>query len=197
VAALGDSITAGSPLWDPNPAVRAQFGDSVSPASQYEYWAQKALGPKATIRNCGVFGERTDQIARRLDSCVRGVDLVVIQGGINDIAQGRSPTAAATSLRGMVQAAKRKQLHVVLVNILPWNRGYPGAAPLVTRLNTAIARIGQDERVPVVDFYKALEDPARPGRMPAAMTTDGNHPTVPGYRVLGELLAKELRVSGT
>lgn len=192
VAALGDSITAGSPQWDPNPAVRAQLGDSQSPGSQYEYWAEKALGPQTSIRNCGVFGERTDQIALRLPACTRGASVVVIQGGINDIAQGRSPAAAAANLRRLAETALSKHLRVVLVNVLPWNNGYPRAAPLIAQLNRAIAGIGKQLRVPVVDFYDALNDPANPGRMPPRLTADGNHPSIPGYRVLGELVAKQL-----
>jgi hypothetical protein len=39
IAALGDSITAGSPLWDPDPRVRAQAPDQLNDQSQYEYWA--------------------------------------------------------------------------------------------------------------------------------------------------------------
>ena len=47
---------------------------------------QKA-DPKLEFRNCGVFGERTDEIAARLDQCADGADALIVQGGINDIAQ--------------------------------------------------------------------------------------------------------------
>lgn len=86
VAALGDSITAGSPLWDPDAGVKERIGVALEPESQFEYWAQLRLRGEATFRNCGVFGERTDQIAARLDRCARGGDVLVVQGGINDIA---------------------------------------------------------------------------------------------------------------
>ena len=43
VAGLGDSITAGSPLWDPDEAVRTQIGPAADPASQYEYWVRRRL----------------------------------------------------------------------------------------------------------------------------------------------------------
>jgi len=43
VAALGDSITAGSPYWDPDPEVRAQIGDELDEQSQWEYWAARRL----------------------------------------------------------------------------------------------------------------------------------------------------------
>lgn len=192
VAALGDSITAGTPQWDPDPAIRGQMGDSVSPGSQYEYWLGKQLGRRAKVRNCGVFGERTDQIALRLDSCARGANAVIIQGGINDIAQHRDPAAAAANLRALVRSAKRMKLAVVLATVLPWNNGYPTTAPAIVRLNAAIARIGHEEKVDVADFYSALDDPGHPGRMRAELTADGDHPSIPGYRLLGELLARPI-----
>ena len=35
IAALGDSITAGSPLWDPDPAVRDRIGPALDARSQF------------------------------------------------------------------------------------------------------------------------------------------------------------------
>ena len=197
VAALGDSITAGSPMWDPDPAVRAQLGDSLNRQSQYEYWAERALGgaTKVRIRNCGVFGERTDEIAARLESCARGAKVLVVQGGINDLAQGGTPESAATRLLAMVRRAKALGLRVLLAQVLPWNQGYPRATPRIERLNRLIGQIGRAQHVPVLGFYKALEDPKRPGRMPESLTLDNTHPNVPGYRIMGELLSKELRAA--
>ena len=186
VAALGDSITAGSPLWDPDEEVRAGIGEAVDPESQYEYWAQLALGGQATFRNCGVFGERTDEIAARLDRCSADAQVLIVQGGINDIAQGRPVEDAAESLRGMVQAGKKRGLRVALVDVLPWNNGYPRAAGPIDRLNRLIDGIGEDEDVPVYAFYDRLEDPRKPHRMKREWTIDGNHPSVKGYRRLAE-----------
>lgn len=58
VAALGDSISAGSPIWDPDQAVRDTIGSALDRESQYEHWAQLRI-PDTRWRNCGVFGERT------------------------------------------------------------------------------------------------------------------------------------------
>ncbi len=104
VAALGDSITAGSPRWDPNPDIRAEIGSQVDRRSQYELWAERALGD-TDFRNCGVPGQLTDEIARRLEECADGADVLIIQGGVNDIgtralARRRSrPTCAAWCAR--------------------------------------------------------------------------------------------------
>lgn len=185
VAALGDSITAGSPLWDPDEGVLAQIGPAADPASQYEYWAQRRL-PEAQFRNCGVFGERTDEIAARLDGCTQGADVLIVQGGINDIAQMRPVKAAARDLSAMVARGKDLGLRVALVEVLPWNNGGATAAPRIRALNSLIATIGREEDVPVFGWYARLEDPSSPGRMKAEWTIDGNHPSVAGYRRLAD-----------
>ena len=187
-AALGDSISAGSPLWDPDAGVRDRIGQAQDPESEYEYWAQLKLRNRFLFRNCGVFGERTDQIAARLATCTRGATALVVQGGINDIAQGRAPAVAARNLEAMVRAGRARRLRTVLVEVLPWNNGYPRAAGPIRALNRAIHAVGRREGVPVLPWYRALEDPRRPGRMRRELTIDGDHPSVAGYRRLGRLV---------
>lgn len=184
VAALGDSITAGAPLWDPDPAIRAELGAAADERSQYEYWATRA-DPTLAFRNCGVSGERSDEIALRLDDCAAGADALVVQGGINDIAQGRPAAAAARDLRAMVARAKQLGLEVAIAELLPWNNGHPAADDEIGRLNRLIGAIGRDEGVPVLRWHRALEDPGEPGTMRSELTVDGDHPSVAGYRILG------------
>jgi len=185
VAALGDSINAGSPLWDPNPETRAQIGARADERSQWEYWVQQRM-PDLRFRNCGVFGERTDEIAERLDRCAGGAKALVVQGGINDIVQGRPVADAARNLEGMVKRGKARGMGVVLVEVLPWNNGHPQAAPFIDDLNRRIREIGARERVAVLPWFKALEDTANPGRMAPRLTDDGDHPSVEGYKRLAE-----------
>jgi lysophospholipase L1-like esterase len=185
VAALGDSITAGSPRWDPNPDIRDQIGSQLDRRSQYELWAQRALRG-TDFRNCGVPGQLTDEIARRLEDCAEGADVLIIQGGVNDIGTGRSPAEVAANLRGMVREGKRLGLRVAIVELLPWNSSYPVADPLIRDVNRRIARIAREEGVSVLPWYELLEDPQRPGRMRDVWTDDLLHPSVAGYRRLGE-----------
>ncbi len=195
VAALGDSITSGSPGFDPDPAQGAALGFGADERSQYEYWAHRSE-PRLRFRNCGVFGERTDEIAARLDDCVEGADALVVQGGINDIAQGRPAEAAAADLRSMVERGRRAGLDVYLVDVLPWNNGHPAADEPIAELNRRIESIGHDLSVPVIGFHDALSDPDEPGTMAPALTADGDHPSVAGYRRLGEVLARRLNATG-
>ena len=187
VATLGDSITEGSPGYDSR---RGGIEES-----QWQHWAQQLLDG-VEFRNCGIYGQRTDEILARLEECAAGADVLVVQGGINDIAQGRELETAAENLRAMVRRGKELGLRVVLVEVLPWNNGWPEAAPAIDRLNTMIRVIGDEERVPLIHFHDVLEDPERPGRMREEWTADGDHPSVDGYRLLGELVAEALSRSG-
>lgn len=184
VSALGDSITAGNPGWDPDPERRPFEGDN--PESQFLYWAARA-DPRIEFRNHGVGGEVTEEILRRFDTAVEGADVLIVQGGINDIVHDRSLEAAAENLRVMVRRGQAIGLGVVLVNVLPWNNGWPEADPKIRRLNELIAEAGAEEGVVVMPFYETLEDPDRPGRMREDWTPDGNHPSVEGHRRLGEV----------
>jgi len=182
VAALGDSITAGSPGWDPDPVVRARI-EQPDPESQYEHWAA-LLDPRLEFRNCGIYGQRTDEIATRLEECAAGADVLIVQGGINDIAQRRPVEPAAENLRAMVQRGRELGLQVLVADVLPWNNGYPAAEAPIRCLNELIAGI----EAPVLPFHDTLEDPERPGRMREEWTSDGDHPSVEGYRLLGEVV---------
>jgi lysophospholipase L1-like esterase len=186
VAALGDSITAGSPGYDPSHDRAKLLGFGDDPQSQWEYWAARK-DPRLVFRNCGVYGERTDEIARRLLACQRGADVLVVQGGINDIAQGVPVAVAARNLRKMVERGKSLGPRVEVAELIPWNNGYPDAAPKVVALNRLIDAMGKAEHARVLPFYSVLDDPRHPGRMEDAWTADGGNPSVEGYRRLGEL----------
>ncbi len=178
VAALGDSITEGSPGYD------SRLGGDET--SQWEHWAVLA-DSRLDIRNCGIYGQRTDEIMARLDECAAGADVLVVQGGINDIAQGREVEGAADNLRAMVRRGLALGLGVALADVLPWNNGWPVAEPQIRRLNALISAIARDEAVLLLPFHDTLEDSDRPGRMREEWTSDGDHPSVAGYRRLGEL----------
>ncbi len=186
IAAVGDSITAGNPGYEPNPGLRKTLGFGDNPESQWEYWAQRQY-PDLQIRNCGVLGQSTHEIVQRFDQCIQGVDGVVIQGGINDIAQGLPVAATAANLRGMVRSAKELNLDVALADLLPLNVGNGRADSVIADLNGRIHRIAREEDVALLPFHEVLEDPAAQGRMKPRWTADGEHPSIAGYRRLGEL----------
>ena len=184
IACLGDSITAGSPLWDPDPDVRQKI-ERPDERSQWEWWAMRMHG-ELDLRNFGVHGERTDQIAARFGQAVDGVEAIVVQGGINDVVQGRPVEQAAANLAGMLHRARHAGLRVAIADVLPWNNGDSRAAADIDKLNELIRSIAEGQNVPLFRFSETLADPSRPTRMRDMLTEDGDHPSVEGHRLLGE-----------
>jgi lysophospholipase L1-like esterase len=184
IACLGDSITAGSPLWDPDPDVRKKI-DDPDERSQWVWWAMRMHG-ELELRNFGVHGERTDQIAKRFAEAVDGAEALVVQGGINDVVQGRPVEQAAANLAGLLHRARHAGLRVALADVLPWNNGDSRAAADIDKLNELLRAIADGQGVPLFPFSRTLADPARPSRMRETLTEDGDHPSVEGHRLLGE-----------
>ncbi len=89
-----------------------------------------------------MYGKRTDEIAAFLDDVVDGADALVVQGGINDVAQGRSVVDAARDLAGIVERGRRLGLPVALADVLPWPNGDARAAAEIVRLNELVHAIG-------------------------------------------------------
>jgi lysophospholipase L1-like esterase len=180
VAVAGDSISAGSPLWDPDPAVRARI-PAPDERSQWQWWTSQA-DSRLEFRTTAVYGERTDQIARRLELVLDGAHVLVIQGGINDLVQRRPVEEAARNLEAMLDRGRAAGMTLAVADVLPWNNGDERAAEDIVGLNELIRQLG----VPVLPFHDTLADPADPTRMAERMTDDGDHPSVEGHRLLGE-----------
>ena len=178
VAVVGDSISAGSPLWDPDPAVRARI-TTPDERSQWQWWAAEAE-PRLEFRTSAVYGERTDQVALRLDLVLTGADVLVVQGGINDIAQKRPVEDAARNLEAMVERGRDAGLAVAVPDVLPWPRGDARAASEIARLNELIHALDGVTHLP---FHDTLASAG------FDWSDDGDHPSVEGYRLLGERVA--------
>ena len=184
VAVAGDSISAGSPLWDPDPAVRARI-PVTDERSQWQWWASRADG-RLEFRTTAVYGERTDQIARRLDLVLTGADVLVVQGGINDVVQGRPVEQAAENLGAMLNRGRAAGLAVAVTDVLPWNNGDERTAADIGRLNVLIREVAATWAAALLPFHDTLADPADPTRMGNGLTDDGDHPSIEGHRLLGE-----------
>jgi lysophospholipase L1-like esterase len=184
VAVAGDSISAGSPLWDPDPVVRARI-PAPDERSQWQWWAAQA-DARLEFRTTAVYGERTDQIAGRLDLVLPGADALVVQGGINDVVQRRPVEEALRNLAEMLERGRAAGLSVAVTDVLPWNNADERAAADIRRLNDSICELAARAGAPLLPFHDTLVDPADPTRMREGLTDDGDHPSVEGHRLLGE-----------
>jgi lysophospholipase L1-like esterase len=181
VAVVGDSISAGSPLWDPDPAVRAGI-EEPDERSQWQWWAAQRE-PALEFRTRAAYGKRTDEIATFLDDVVGGAGVLVVQGGINDIAQRRSVDDAAVDIAAMVERGLALGLRVVLADVLPWPHGDERAAHDIVRLNELVDAVPGVVRLRFHDTLAFLD---------TTWSDDGGHPSVEGHRLLGEEAARVL-----
>src|SRR6478609_6066419 len=184
LAVAGDSISAGSPLWDPDPSVRARIA-APDERSQWQWWASRA-DARLAFRTTAVYGERTDQIARRLDLVLAGADVLVVQGGINDVVQRRAVKEAARDIGAMLERGRAAGLALAVTDVLPWNNGNERSADGIRRLNALIGEVAANAGATLLPFHDTLADRADPARMRNGLTDDGDHPSVEGHRLLGE-----------
>jgi acyl-CoA thioesterase-1 len=190
IVALGDSTTAGTPLFlSPVESPPDGSGDETS---QFAYWLMRRH-PEWRVYNAGVNGERTDQIAARFDRDVlaQAPRLVIILAGVNDVYQGRPVEFITAQLRAMYDRAAAAGLPVVAASIVPYNTATPAQNAAMHAVNTWIAaEAARDANITFVDTRRATSRPDNGDKLLASI--DGLHPDVDGYRRMAEVLSPAL-----
>jgi len=190
IVALGDSTTAGTPGWrSPLEAPPAGSGDVQS---QYSYWLMLAH-PDWDVVNCGVNGERSDEIASRFarDVTAAAPRVVIIIAGVNDVYQGKSTGYVTQHLRQLYDLAADAGLPVIAGAIVPYNTATIDQNARMHDVNAWIRREASlDPRLHFVDTRKACAAPDNPDRL--AGSPDGLHPDVDGYRRMADVIEAAL-----
>ena len=187
IVCLGDSTTAGTPLF--KSPVEAPPNGEGDERSQFPYWLRQSH-PAWRVHNCGVNGERTDQIAARFDRDVLShrPSVVVIIAGVNDVYQNLPADRVTSQLAGMYDRASEAGLSVVAGTIVPYNTA---TADQNTRMHAVNAWIREQaairSRFHVADTRAAAADPANIDKLSGS--PDGLHPDIHGYRRMAEVIA--------
>jgi acyl-CoA thioesterase-1 len=186
IVCLGDSTTAGTPLFkSPIEAPPDGAGDE---RSQFAYWLRQAH-PDWQVLNCGVNGERTDQIAARFerDVLAHHPRVVVIIAGVNDVYQGLAASRVTSELEALYNRALASGLRVVAGSIVPYNTAGDDQNARMRAVNAWIAQFaGSQPGMWFVDTRRAAADPHDPDRL--AGSPDGLHPDIDGYRAMAAAL---------
>jgi lysophospholipase L1-like esterase len=190
IVALGDSTTAGTPLFEsPIEAPPDGRGDVQS---QFAYWLSQAH-PEWRVLNRGVNGERADQIAARFDRDVlaHAPAAVVVIAGVNDVYHGRTAESVIGTLEALYARAASAAIPVVAGSIVPYDTATPAQNAAMRAINDWIAgRPAIDPNVTFVDTRRAAASATDPNRLSGS--PDGLHPDVDGYRRMADAIEPAL-----
>jgi lysophospholipase L1-like esterase len=172
------------------------LGDSIT-----ELW--KILDPvfftQNNYVNRGISGQTTGQMLQRFEEDVVQLKpaVVVILGGINDIAQNAGPVSLEDTYKNLIMMAEKAKAHkirVVLCSVLPANEftWHPGLEPAgkVIRLNAMLKHYAKTNKLVYVDYHAGMVD--KDLGLQAKLSPDGVHPNAQGYKIMKPLLQKAI-----
>ena len=150
--------------------------------------------------NRGINGQTTPQMLIRFRQDVIALQpkVVVILAGTNDIAGNTGPSTLEMiedNLASMAELADANGIHVVLSSVLPvydypWKPGLKPAEKIVA-LNAWIKKYCEKKGFIYLDYYSSMVD-ERKG-MKAALTYDGVHANLGGYKAMEPLVEAAIR----
>lgn len=149
--------------------------------------------------NRGIEGNTTAQMLLRFRRDVINLkpDVVVINGGINDIAENIGTYYAEftfNNIKSMVDLAKANNIEVILTSVLPsdriyWNSTITDVSQRVDSLNVLIKKYSDDNNIPYIDYNSLMRD--ENGGLKVEYGEDGLHPNIEGYKIM-EGIAKPI-----
>jgi acyl-CoA thioesterase I len=173
------------------------FGDSIT-----QGWSQQAPAffEGRPYANKGISGNTTAQMLQRFNADVikQAPAVVVILGGINDLATGTDTKVVASieaNMGAMIDLAKKNRIRVVIASILPV--GYEpegmqvfaakraGVNQTIRQLNARFKKLAAAKKVGYVNYYAALASPA--GELLRRYNADNVHISADAYAVMGPL----------
>jgi acyl-CoA thioesterase I len=173
------------------------FGDSIT-----QGWSQQAPAffEGRPYANKGISGNTTAQMLQRFNSDVlsQAPAVVVILGGINDLATGTDIKALAaieSNMGAMIDLAKKNRIRVVVASILPVGYEPEGMQVFaakravvnqtIRQLNARLKKLAAAKKVGYVNYYAALTNPA--GELIRKYNADNVHISADAYAVMGPL----------
>ena len=185
IVAMGDSTTAGTPAFK-SPREVPPDGEGEA-TSQYAYWLMQAH-PDWNVINQGVNGQRSDEIAARLEEDVIASKpaVVVIIAGVNDVYQGRSAQHVKTQLSDMYRRARAAGIRVVAGTIIPYDTATPEQNARMHEINMWIRMQAEAGLVTFVDTRSAVAAHDNPDLL--VSSPDGLHPDAAGYHRMADAI---------
>jgi lysophospholipase L1-like esterase len=203
IVLFGDSVTDG---FGSTPGANRRWSDALAELTGRPV-LNAGIGGNLLLNDSAWYGERGTARFRRDALAQPGVSTVVVLEGLNDIGFSEAPgeptykpapvvssAEVVAGHRELIRQARAAGVRIVGATLLPlagsdhWGAHSARVGPEINRW----IRTG-GEYDAVIDFDRALADPADPGRLhPAYDFGDRLHPGDKGYQVMAELLADVL-----
>lgn len=137
----------------------------------------------------GPGGAKADHGARRVSRVLdqHNPDVLTIMYGAINISQKNTGTYIS-DMRLMIQEAKRREVTVVIGNLLPMSGERAHLQGDVIRLNQDLARLASQENVMLVDLFNEFTGPAATERFP-----DGRHPDEDGTQMVAIVMREAIK----
>jgi lysophospholipase L1-like esterase len=171
------------------------MGDSIT-----EGWHLGQSFPGKPYINRGISGQTTPQMVLRFHQDVINLKprVVVILGGVNDIAGNTGPMALEdieNNLAAMAEIATANKVKVVFCSVLPaidfwWAPGQHPAKEIAD-LNVWLKAYAASKGFTYVDYYSAMKDDQ--GGLPKSLSPDGVHPNAAGHAIMKPLVEAGIR----
>ena len=211
---LGDSITQAH--WETNPPsysvaynetypanvaqllnVGAVTYSTFSPfayANQAEAAKRVITGSDYTCWAAGIGGQKTSDMLARFDIDVLGhnTDFLVLLAGVNDIANGITPSEAIANVQLIINKCKANSIIPILAKITPWTRGTTQNKDDADTFNSLLVSLGVSNNVRVVDTFTPLAKTDGSRNIKDEYNADGIHMTPAGYNALASLFTSSV-----
>ncbi|MDR0973354.1 MAG: GDSL-type esterase/lipase family protein [Prevotellaceae bacterium] len=182
---------------DKTPVKAVFMGNSIT---QMWYYMRQDFFQSNNYLGRGIGGQTTPQMLSRfrLDVVALHPQVVVINGGINDIATNTGTydfEFTFGNFQSMAEIAAANGIKVILTSVLPaaeipWRKEISAVPAKVDQLNAAIKEYCQAKGFTYLDYYTHLVSNDGSKGLPKEYTSDGVHVTAQGYAVM-EKLVKE------
>lgn len=191
---LSDKQKQGVVIPDPVPSWMKISGDDIEITWHSSFFTQNNYVDK------GVSGQRTDEMLARYQSDVLSLDpsCVVIMGGTNDLAQGRTKDQILANIKSMAEQAAAKNMKVVLCSVTPCDEEYSMLTPRkkgthIVALNKMIKEYAASKGFIYCDYYPALVAADGYSLKDEYCLYDKLHPNPDAYTVMEEIIQKILK----
>ncbi len=195
ILGIGDSLIGGHPWCFTRLEAGTRPGPNITQLTARRFgwtWADQGIGSNTTSQMVSRF--TTDVVNLK-------PQIVILNGGVNDIAGGGSQATFTSNYTTMLNACQSNGLKAVVLNILPWTNGttvqmqtrdtwnaalvtlvgtYPGFVSVDASLYVGSVRVGGDAN----NLWNIA---------PAFAAGDGVHYTTTGYDLIAGVVARGLQ----